>query len=226
LPHALYDLPKDFAGKVRLFPLPDLVVFPRTIQGLHIFEPRYCAMLEDALEHDRLITMATLMPGSTTDFHGHAAISPLVCIGRVTAHERNADGTHDLALLGLRRARIRQELPLVRAYREAAVEIIQDCDGATATPDASCVAAELAACLRRRVAGAEKLVDEFTQGEVSLGLVTDIVAFHLPLETSVKLDLLGEADVLQRARILLDTLSRPARESNGCATFPPEFSSN
>ena len=57
------QLPHDFSGTVRLFPLPNLVMFPHVVQPLHIFEPRYREMLEDALEHDRLLAMALLQPG-------------------------------------------------------------------------------------------------------------------------------------------------------------------
>ena len=42
-------LPDDFAGQARLFPLPNLVLFPHVMQPLHIFEPRYRELLEDAL---------------------------------------------------------------------------------------------------------------------------------------------------------------------------------
>ncbi|HEY2760280.1 MAG TPA: LON peptidase substrate-binding domain-containing protein, partial [Pirellulales bacterium] len=46
---------EEFSGRARLFPLPNLVVFPHVMQPLHIFEPRYRAMLEEALASDRLI---------------------------------------------------------------------------------------------------------------------------------------------------------------------------
>ena len=58
--HNLEDvtrLPDDFDGRVRLFPLPDLVVFPHSMQPLHIFEPRYCEMLAESLESDSLIAL-------------------------------------------------------------------------------------------------------------------------------------------------------------------------
>ena len=54
---------EDFSGKVRLFPLPNLVLFPHVMQPLHIFEPRYRDLLEDALAGDRLIAMAVLTLG-------------------------------------------------------------------------------------------------------------------------------------------------------------------
>ena len=54
-------LPPDFGGEVRLFPLPNLVMFPSNVLPLHIFESRYREMLEDAVQSDQLITMATRM---------------------------------------------------------------------------------------------------------------------------------------------------------------------
>ena len=53
----------DFAGTARLFPLPNLVLFPHVMQPLHIFEPRYRQMTADALAGDRLIAVVLLKPG-------------------------------------------------------------------------------------------------------------------------------------------------------------------
>ncbi len=64
---------EDFAGKVRVFPLPNLVLFPHVMQPLHIFEPRYRELLEDALAGDRLITMALLDPRLAEGLRGPAA---------------------------------------------------------------------------------------------------------------------------------------------------------
>ncbi len=47
-------------GRARLFPLPDLVMFPHVMQPLHIFEPRYREMLNEALDSDGLIAMSIL----------------------------------------------------------------------------------------------------------------------------------------------------------------------
>ena len=58
------DWPQDFCGTVRLFPLPNLVLFPNVLQPLHIFEPRYCDMLAEAMSSDRLIAMAFLLTAS------------------------------------------------------------------------------------------------------------------------------------------------------------------
>ena len=61
------DLPDDFDGTARLFPLPNLVLFPFVGQPLHIFEPRYRQLMQDALDTDRLIALALYRPGWEED---------------------------------------------------------------------------------------------------------------------------------------------------------------
>src|SRR5436305_11828488 len=101
----------SFGGTARLFPLPNLVLFPSVIQPLHIFEPRYRALMADALEDDRLMALALLKAGWEEDYHKAPPIYPVVCLGRIFQEERLADGRYNLLLHGLCRARILEELP-------------------------------------------------------------------------------------------------------------------
>ena len=79
------------------------------MQPLHVFEPRYRDLLEDALARDRLIAMAVLAPdGSRITKAGRSCILWLAS-GRVTTHFRLADGTYNVLVLGLRRARLLRE---------------------------------------------------------------------------------------------------------------------
>src|SRR5690348_13006239 len=98
-----------FAGGVRLFPLPNLVLFPHVMQPLHIFEPRYRSLLEDALSADRLIAMAVLEPGWESDYEGRPPLSSMACLGRVATYRRLPDGTYNLLLLGLQRIKLVRE---------------------------------------------------------------------------------------------------------------------
>src|SRR5271169_6633272 len=97
---------EGFSGKVRLFPLPNLVLFPHVMQPLHIFERRYRDLLEDALAGDGLIAMAALAPGWEENYEGRPQLYPMACLGRITTHFRLADGTYNVLVLGLRRARL------------------------------------------------------------------------------------------------------------------------
>src|SRR5215210_7720227 len=92
------ELPDDFAGIVRMFPLPNLVLFPHVVQALHIFEPRYRAMLEDALAGDHLICMSLLQPDWESKYDGRPSVYPVMCIGRVVAHARLEDGRYNILL--------------------------------------------------------------------------------------------------------------------------------
>ena len=50
----------QFSGLARVFPLPNLVMFPHVMQALHVYEPRYRAMIEEAVEGDRLIALGAV----------------------------------------------------------------------------------------------------------------------------------------------------------------------
>ena len=75
------EMPSDFDGVARLFPLPNLVLFPGVIQALNVFEPRYRMMTEEALEQDGLITMAMLKPEQLSTSMDRPAIFETVCVG-------------------------------------------------------------------------------------------------------------------------------------------------
>src|SRR5262245_15586271 len=127
--------PDDFCGTARLFPLPNLVLFPHVAQPLHIFEPRYREMMADALAGDRLLAMALLRPGWEEDYLKQPPIHPVVCLGRVMQEEQLPDGRYHLLLHGLCRARVIEELPTDRLYRTARVDLLRDAEVECATAD-------------------------------------------------------------------------------------------
>src|SRR5437763_12628020 len=92
----------DFDGTARLFPLPNLVLFPYVIQPLHIFEPRYRQMTADSLAGDRLLTMALLRPGWEESYEGRPAVHPVGCLGKIVADQHLENGRYNLLLRGLR----------------------------------------------------------------------------------------------------------------------------
>src|SRR5687768_17030188 len=94
---------------VPLFPLPGVVLFPRAVLPLHIFEDRYRAMTADALNADKAIAMALLKAGWEKSYYGRPAIEPVVCVGRILSHEKLADGKYNFLLQGVQRARIIRE---------------------------------------------------------------------------------------------------------------------
>jgi Lon protease-like protein len=111
---------------LRLFPLPETVLFPGTVLPLHIFEPRYRAMVEDALEGDRLVAIAMLRPGHEENLDPVPAIHPVVGVGRITQVQRVKDGRYYLALQGICRGRILSEHATQKPYRVARAERLVD----------------------------------------------------------------------------------------------------
>ena len=119
------ELPANFAGIVKIFPLPNLVLFPGVIQALHIFEPRYRTLMRDAIEGDQLIAMATLNAGWQSEECKRPSIYPTVCVGKIVTHAELPDGRFNLLLCGARRARIIREIPAELPYRMADVRLME-----------------------------------------------------------------------------------------------------
>src|SRR3954467_13436039 len=91
---------------VPLFPLPSIVLFPRAVLPLHVFEERYKAMTDRALNGDRRIAMALLKSGWEKSYYWRPAIEPVVCVGTILTHEKLPDGKYNFLLQGSSRARV------------------------------------------------------------------------------------------------------------------------
>ena len=224
----------QFAGEARLLPLPDLVLFPHVMQPLHIFESRYRALTESALESDGLIALATLEPGWEDEYEGRPPVSSTACLGKIVAHAALPDGRFNLLLLGLRRIRIAYELPPDTTYRTARVEVVSDIDdddGVRQRDLQQALISEFHSQLPQGLVSPDHLETLTAQG-VSLGTVTDVVSYVLPLDMTVKSELLAEPRVIRRAERLLSFLRQidePLEEWNrpqAFQIFPPPFSAN
>jgi Lon protease-like protein len=109
------------ADLLPIFPLPNVVLFPHVFLALHIFEPRYRAMVADALEGDRMIGMVLLRPGWEGAYDGRPPIYPIGCSGVITHVEQLDDGRYNIVLRGVERFRVVEEDDH-RSYRRAVVE--------------------------------------------------------------------------------------------------------
>jgi Lon protease-like protein len=219
-----------FSGVARLFPLPNLVLFPFVIQPLHVFEPRYRELMQDALQGDRLIALALLQPGWEGDYHKAPPIHPVICIGRIFQEQRLPDGRWNLLLHGLARARVEEELETEKRYRTARVTLLHDMDPPAA--DAQPLRRELG---RRMTAwlstqgSAQDQLQKLLESSLPLGALCDIFVFALPIDVEVKQRLLEEVDVGRRVSLLIDHLDAKAPSAPAKGTdrkFPPEFSPN
>ena len=101
-----------------LFPLPDIVLFPRDVLPLHIFESRYRMMLETVLEDDRRFGVVRWNPNTQT-------MASIGCCAEILQHQTSEDGRSNIVTLGQQRFRV---LDVVREapYRTAMVSWIEE----------------------------------------------------------------------------------------------------
>ena len=108
----------DLPDTLSVFPLPGALLLPRARLPLHIFEPRYLAMLEDALKtRQRLIGLVQPLASRTDAPDLHA----IGCAGRVTAFSETDDGRYMITLSGVSRFRILAEVEGFTPYRRCNV---------------------------------------------------------------------------------------------------------
>jgi uncharacterized protein len=108
-------------ARIPLFPLPDTVLFPGVPLALHIFEPRYRAMVKDALRGPRVIGMVLLRPVTEGQRGGVPPIFEVGCAGIISQYEELPDGGYNLTLLGQSAFQIEAEETSVLPYRLARV---------------------------------------------------------------------------------------------------------
>ncbi len=228
----LVFVPEQFSGKVRLFPLPNLVLFPHVIQPLHVFEPRYVELLQQALQDDRLIAMALLESDWEHDYEGRPPIAPIACLGRVLTWQAQGQSQFNLLLLGLRRVRVVRELPPDKSFREADAEILEDDYPSASAANRQALHRKLIAAFENmlpRIEDAAELFNQLSVNSISLGALTDVISYAIDLDVRAKQWLLGEGNVDRRAKMLLSHLKRTRQKSGQhvfAAGFPPAFSTN
>lgn len=166
------DAPIDW-DRVPIFPLPECVLFPRTLLPLHVFEPRYRAMTQDCIERNLPIAICMARPGE--DLAGAPEVLGVAGVGVLERHERLDDGRYHIVLRGVARMRIEDEIPH-RPYRMVRGTPLED----RWPQEGAAVIEPAAATLRRcveRVAGLA--IETHIAAEVLRRLGTAVDAAHL-----------------------------------------------
>ncbi|WP_158047678.1 LON peptidase substrate-binding domain-containing protein [Skermanella pratensis] len=100
---------------ISIFPLAGVLLLPRGKLPLNIFEPRYLAMIDDALSGNRIIGI--IQPSDPLSRASAPPVYPIGCAGRITSFTETDDGRYLITLTGVSRFEIVRELPIVRGYR-------------------------------------------------------------------------------------------------------------
>lgn len=112
----IYKSPSDLPDVIPVFPLASALLLPRGQLPLNIFEPRYLAMVDDVLRGERVIGM--IQPDDPDPKSDHPALYKIGCAGRLTQVSESGDGRYMIALSGIARFRLVEELDAATPYRQ------------------------------------------------------------------------------------------------------------
>ena len=179
---------------VPLFPLPNVFLFPGTLMPLHIFEPRYRAMIEDSLDGPGRIVMGAVLEEHHNRLDGAPPVHSVAGLGEIARHERMPDGRFVIMLVGIGRVGIR-EVPSNRPYRKVEAVPLEELP----------VAPDKCESLRARL---EKAVRARTSElnlphDIPLGHLTDLLLMRMQLPQPCMQKLYSTASVARRAELAL-----------------------
>jgi len=199
-PRAATALP----ATIPIFPLPDVMLFPNMTVPLHIFEPRYRAMVADALKGNRIIGMVLLRPGYEPDYERSPSIFPLGCAGVIEDVEELPNGEYNILLRAIAKFRISRE-EVGKPYRMALVTAIPEVLSAQEKTALQMQRQQLEMLLAGSVGrvGLPRIPSGLSDEEL-----IDGVAQRIDIDPLDRLRLLDQASPLTRARALAELLEK------------------
>jgi len=217
------DLPEVLA----VFPLTGVMLLPGTVLPLHIFEPRYRALVEDALAGGKIFGMIqpfTPQNDNRGPQPGADSMAPdlykVGCAGYIEKFEKLPDGRFFLQLKGVNRFRFSEELELQRGYRRVKA-IYQDFPDATSAQTWRCDrTAVLNALSTYGKAHGMQVRPEQSEKFSDLELI-NLLAVSLPFHPAEKQALLEAQDLTDRERMLVDLLRLGAEPIDLESERPP-----
>src|SRR5580765_3408949 len=202
--NAEYRGPGELPEVIPVFPLPGALLLPRGQMPLNIFEPRYLAMVDDAMRAGhRLIGM--IQPDIMhTERRDRPTLFSIGCVGRITQLAESGDGRYLLELTGVTRFRLVEEMTVLTAYRQCKVDYFPFLDDFTARKGEEAVDREALLEVLTDFLNANNLkVDwEGIESAPNEALV-NALAMMSPYGTAEKQAMLEAPDLKTRAEILI-----------------------
>jgi uncharacterized protein len=194
---------------VPLFPLPNVVLFPKTPMPLYIFEERYRTMVRETLAGSGELVIALLRSGSETGYANLSSVHDIACLGKIETYEELEDGKYNIVVIGVQRVRILREVQH-SPYRMVEVEKLEDDaydERATDVIDRHDHLGSLFAQFTELATGVrQQAVDLMPQ--LDFESLVNMVAMTLNLAIDQKQTLLEINDAPQRADMLLPVLQQ------------------
>lgn len=205
--------PFDLPDTLPLFPLSGALLLPRARLPLHIFEPRYLAMLDDCMKTPaRLIGM--IQPRTSSG--EQQRLSRIGCAGRLTGFSETEDGRYMITLSGISRFRLRDEVQGFAPYRRANVDwqsFSRDLGRAEEDPGLD---REAFLTLLARFFAARQLGSDWTSlKDADSELLINSLSMLLPLAAEDKQALLEAPSLVTRRETLVTLIEFALRSGNG-----------
>ncbi|QHL90021.1 ATP-dependent protease [Sphingomonas changnyeongensis] len=186
------------ATRLSVFPLGGALLFPRMQLPLHIFEPRYRALVSDAMARDRRIGM--VQPRGPGD---PPPLFEIGCVGRIAHVEALDDGRYNIILEGLARFRILSELRVATPFRQVEAQLIDD---APEDPLPLAQRAALETESRRFAEAQGYAVDWNAVSRLDDESLVNGIAQIAPFDTAAKQALLEAPDLADRAELIIQLM--------------------
>ncbi|WP_018407813.1 LON peptidase substrate-binding domain-containing protein [Methylocystis rosea] len=198
-----------------LFPLSGAILLPRGELPLNVFEPRYLAMVDDAIAGARLIGMIQPLPGDDTV--GEAMqLYDVGCAGRITRLAETGDGRYLVTLTGVARFRVLEELKVRTQYRQCQVAYDEFFEDLTTGAGADAVDRESMVSMLRNFAECSKLeVDWASIDAAPTETLVNALAMMCPFGANDKQALIEAIDLKTRAETLIALAKLDLAQRNG-----------
>ncbi|SFS11531.1 LON peptidase substrate-binding domain-containing protein [Sphingomonas jatrophae] len=189
------------AQRISVFPLERALLFPRAYLPLHIFEPRYRALVTDALARDRRIGMIQPRgPGAKP------ALFDVGCLGRIADVEALEDGRFNIVLEGITRFRVTRELDVTTAFRQVEAETGEWADAEMPDALAAVVRASVEHSARRFAEARGFAIDWSAVGRLDDETFVNAIAQVAPFDVAAKQALLEAPTLAERAELTMQLL--------------------
>jgi Lon protease-like protein len=184
--------------RLSIFPLPGAILFPGLHLPLHVFEPRYRALVGDALARDRRIAM--IQPQRAGE---GAPLYDVGCVGKIEEVEALDDGRYNIVLAGEARFRMVRELDVATPFRQVEAELLdEDHDATLASVERAAFEQEA-----RRFAEAQGyIVDWDSVARLDDRTLIDGVSQIAPFDAAAKQALLEAPSLSQRCELLVQLM--------------------
>lgn len=185
--------------RISIFPLSGVILFPGMQVPLHVFEPRYRALVSDALARDRMIGL--IQPSGRGD---NPPLFAVGCLGRIEDVEALEDGRYNIVLEGLHRFTVAHELEVKTAFRQVEADIWDEDEQNDVLSIAERAALEMES--RRFADGQGYAVDWNAVGQLDDFALVNVIAQIAPFDPAAKQALLEARGLCERSELIIQLM--------------------